>query len=115
MPGWALLPLNAMRETTTSTNTITVNRTRPIANDLCCQADTFDVGLQMIVLGGPSAPSGGSAATVKSPPLQVLVDFPSSSSSSSTIAMKASVWRAARRAPELLCHHKAKSGRPKQK
>jgi hypothetical protein len=102
-----------MRETATSTDTINVNGTRPISNGLFCGTDTFDVGSQTIVLGGLIAPRGGSAATVESTPLQVLVDFPSSSSSASTIATKASIRRAERRAPKLLCHQKAKVRAPK--
>jgi hypothetical protein len=113
-PDRALLPVNAMRQTTTSTETINVNKTRPIANDLCCATDTFDVGSQTIVLG-LIAPGGCSAATVESTSLYVLVDFPSSPSSSSTIATKASIRRAERRAPKLLCHQKAKPGRQRQK
>jgi hypothetical protein len=118
--------------TDTTNGTISVNVTGSIPNGLFSGADTFDVGSQTIVLGnsrstvfgslgnvqtgdvvagGLIASSGESAATVESTPLQILVDFPqSSASSSSATAQKASIRRAERRALKLLRREKANYG-----
>lgn len=118
--------------TDTTNGTVSVNVTRSFPNGLFSGADTFDVGSQTIVLGnsgstlfgslgnvqtgdvvagGLIAPSGESAATVESTPLQVLVDFPQpSSSNSSATAQRASVRRAEHRALRLLRREKAKYG-----
>jgi hypothetical protein len=117
--------------------TITVNVTTSPPNGLFSGTDTFDVGSQTIVLGnsgstlfgslskvstvdvvagGVIAPSGESAGTVQSSPLGVLVDFPQSSSSSSTPANaeKASIRRAEHRALGLLRREQAQHGHHKK-
>lgn len=78
---------------------ISVNVTDSLPNGLLSGTDTFDVGSQTIVLGNSSSTlvgslrdlstgevvAGGmitaSAGTIESTPLEVLVDFPQSSSS----------------------------------
>jgi hypothetical protein len=118
--------------------TVTVNVTGSFPNGLFSGTDTFDVGSQTIVLGnsgstlfgslgsistgdavagGLVAPSGATASAVESTPLQVLVDFPqsSSSSTSSANAQKASIRRAERRALKLLRRENAKHGHHKKK
>jgi hypothetical protein len=124
--------------TDTTAGTVTVNVTGSTPNALFSGTDTFDVGSQTIVLGnsgntlfgslgsvstgdvvagGLVAPSGEAAGTVESTPLQVLVDFPqpSSSSTSSANAQKASIRRAERRALKLLRREKAKYRHHKKK
>jgi hypothetical protein len=123
--------------TDTTNGTVTVNVTSSIPNGLFSGTDTFDVGSQTIVLGnsgstlfgslanvttgdvvagGLIAPSGETASTVESSPLQVLVDFPQSSSSSSTATtQQASIRRAEHRALKLLRREKAKYGHHKTK
>jgi hypothetical protein len=122
--------------TDTTAGTVTVNVTSPVPNGLLSGTDTFDVGSQTIVLvlgnsgstlvgslgsvttgdvvaGGLIAPSGASASTIESMPLQVLVDFPPSSSSAT--GQQASIRRAERRALKLLRREKAKYGHHKKK
>jgi hypothetical protein len=128
--------VGTVSSTDATAGTITVNETRSFPNGLFSGTDTFDVSSQTIVLGnsgstlsgslgsvstgdvvagGLIAPSGESAATVESTPLQVLVDFPQSSSTSSATATKASIGRAERRALELLRLEKAKHGHHEKK
>jgi hypothetical protein len=130
--------VGTVASTDTSAGTITVNVTSSIPNGLFSGTDTFDVGSQTIVLGnsdetpfgslsgvtpgdvvagGLRAPSGTSAATIESTPLEVLVDFPqsTSSSSSSASADRASTKRAEHRALKLLRREQAKHGHHKQK
>jgi hypothetical protein len=130
--------VGTVSSTDTTAGTITVNVTGSTPNGLFSGTDTFDVGSQTIVLGnsgstpfgslgsfstgdvvagGLIAPSGGPAGTVESTPLQVLVDFPqsSSSSTSSANAQKASIRRAERRALNLLRRESAKHGHHKKK
>ena len=119
----------------TSGGSVSVNVTSSIPNGLFSGTDTFAVGSQTIVLGnsgsslfgslsevqtgdvvagGLIAPGGESAGTVESSPLRVLVDFPQSSSASST-TQQASIRRAERRALKLLRRQKAKYGRHKKR
>jgi hypothetical protein len=137
-PGSSLYAfVGTISSTDTTGGTITVNVTGSIPNDLFSGTDTFDVGSQTIVLGnsgstlfgslgnvtagdvvagGLIAPSGANASIVEATPLQVLVDFPqSSSSNSSATAQQASIRRAERRALKLLRHEKAKYGHHKKK
>jgi hypothetical protein len=118
----------------TTSNSVTVNVTSSIPSGLFSGADTFTVGPQTIVLGNSSSslfgslssvstgdvvagglvgPSGQSASTIESDPLQVLVDFPTSSSSSSTTpaSTSASIKRAERKALKLLRQEKRKLDR----
>ncbi len=122
--------------TDATSGTVSVNVTSSIPNGLFSGTDTFDVGSQTIVLGnagstlfgslsnvkpgdvvagGLIASSGESASTVESSPLQVLVDFPqASTSTTSSTAQKASIRRAERRAMKLLRREKAKYGHHKK-
>jgi hypothetical protein len=129
--------VGTVSSTDTTTGTVTVNVTGSTPNGLFTGTDTFDVGSQTIVLGnsggtlsgsltnvaagdvvagGLIAPSGESASTVESTALGVLVDFPQTSSSSSTSAHaeKASIRVAERRALKLLRREKAKHGHHKK-
>lgn len=121
----------------TTSATISVNVMDSTPNGLFSGTDTFDVGSQTIVLGNSSsslfgslrdvstgdvvaggviAASGESAGTIESTPLEVLVDFPQSSSSSgsSANAEKASIRRAERRALKLLRRAQATHGHHKK-
>jgi len=138
--GWAPFDGNALYAfvgtvagTDTTTGTVTVNVTSSIPSGLFSGTDTFDVGSQTIVLGnstnglfgslgavsngdvvagGLIAASDETASTVESTPLQVLIDFPQMSSSSSSAA---SIRRAERRALRLLRRERATYGRHRRR
>jgi hypothetical protein len=122
---------------TTTPSSITVNVTNSIPTGLFSGTDTFTVSQSTIVLGnsdsslfgslssvaagdvvagGVVGPSGQSASTIESDPLQVLVDFPTSlstgsptsSASPSTSITSPSVKRVERKAIKLLRREKAK-------
>lgn len=111
----------------TTAGTVSVNVTNSIPSALFSGADTFTVGSQTMVLGNSSgslagvstgdvvagglfAPSGESAGTVESTPLQVLVDFSSMAPSplSSSSVTGASISKSEHRALRMLRHEKAK-------
>ncbi len=118
---------------TTTSSSVTVNVTNSIPTGLFSGADTFTVSPSTIVLGnsttslfgslssvaagdvvagGLVGPSGQSASTIESDPLQVLVDFPTSlSTGSSTSSAKPSIKRAERKALKLLRRDKARLDR----
>lgn len=110
-----------------SAGTITVNVTSSIPTGMFAGADTFTVGPQTIVLGnsgsslfgslanvgqgdvvagGLIGPAGETAGAAETAPLQVLVDFPASTSPGTT----ASIRRAEHRALRLLRRERAKLG-----
>lgn len=118
--------VGTVSSTDTTAGSITVNVTASVPQGLFSGADTFTVGPQTLVLGNTSgslsgvsqndvvagwvtAPSGESASTVESTPLQGLVDFPTSSSSAS--ATSASIRRAEHRAMRLVHREKGKLAR----
>jgi hypothetical protein len=105
-----------------------VNVMRSFAKGFSSGADTCTVGSQTKVLGntnlaaddnvagGLIAPSGESATTVGSTPLQVLVDLAPQTSSTPSSAMTAEMTRRAeRRALEMLRNEKARLGRHHEK
>jgi hypothetical protein len=114
-------------DTTTTPETVSVNVSESTPTGLFTGTDTFDVGPNTFVFGGPNgslfgslgdlsvgdvvaggliSQGGQTASAVESDPLQVLVDFPTSSSSSSSAA-QVSHQRAAdlRKALKLLGKH----------
>lgn len=104
-----------------------VNVTRSFPTGLFGAADTFAVDSQTkvlgntnlapgdIVAGGLIAPSGDSAGTVGSTPLQVFVDLAPSSTSSSSAMTAEMTKRTERRALEMLRHEKARRDRHHEK
>jgi hypothetical protein len=117
----------------TTSSSVTVNVSNSIPSALFSGTDTFTVGSSTIVLGnsgsslssvapgdvvagGLLGPSGQSASTIESDPLQVLVDFPASlSPGSSTSSTSSSTKRAERKALKSLRQEKAKLGRHHKK
>jgi hypothetical protein len=107
----------------TGSGTVSVNVTSSFPTGMFSGADTFTVGSQTkvlgntnltpgdIVAGGLIAPSGESATTVGSTPLQVLVDFAPPTASPSTAVTAEMTKRAEHRALEMLRHEKAKLDR----
>ncbi len=110
----------------TASGTVTVNVTASVPTGMFSGADTFTVGSQTKVVGNTNlgigdvvagaliAPSGQSASTVASTPLQLLVDYPPASSSPAS-ATAEQIKRAERRALEMLRAEQAKLARHHEK
>jgi hypothetical protein len=115
-------------DATSSPETVSVAVTESTPTGLFTGTDTFDVGPSTFVFGGPSGslfgslsdvsvgdvvagglvgPGGQTASAIEAQPLQVLVDFPASSSSSTSSAAQLQRLRRAdlRKAEKLLGKH----------